>query len=295
MSSDYFVKTKSFEGPLDLLLHLIRVHEIDIFAIDVFRLAQEYINYLRLMKFNDLQQAGEFLEMAATLIEIKTRMLLPHEERAGGEEAMEDDDPIKTLQERLIQYETFRNVADHFSQMPQMGVEIQTNQEWNRLAPLYEHIEAPLTGEGATLVVLYEQMLKSLADRRKTTVTAKLHRISVEETIEKLAKDLETIRFTLFQGMYNIFPTRYEFVVHILSMLELVKMKRIKLHQQDIFGPIWMYRFDLDESILPLAQATPHFGGSDDDVVATTAQSVDDDQLALSGTPPETLAEVAES
>lgn len=267
MSQDYFVKTKSFEGPLDLLLHLIRVHEIDIFAIDVYRLAQEYINYLRLMKFVDLAQAGEFLEMAATLIEIKTRMLLPHDERAAGDEALEDDDPVKTLQERLIQYETFRNVADHFSQMPQMGVEIQTNHEWSRLGPLYEHIESPLTGEGATLVVLYEQMLKTLAERRKSTVTAKLHRISVEETIEKLAKDLETIRFTLFQGMYNLFPTRYEFVVHILSMLELVKMKRVKLHQEEIFGPIWMYRFDLDESVLPVNQATPHFGAPADRVL----------------------------
>lgn len=253
LSSDYFVKTEQFEGPLDLLLHLIRVHEIDIFAIDVFVLTQEYVHYLRLMKFSDLQQAGEFLEMAATLIEIKTRMLLPHDDKAAGDDKLEDDDPIKTLQERLIQYETFRNVADHFMQMPQMGVEIQTNQEWGRLFPFYEHVEAPLTGEAATLVVLYEQMLRSLAERRKNSShTAKLHMITVEETIQKLARDLDTIRFMLFQGMYNVFQTRYEFVVHVLAMLELVKEKRVKLHQDEHFGPIWMYRYELDESVLPL-------------------------------------------
>ena len=185
MTAEYFVKTDQFEGPLDLLLHLIRVHEIDIFAIDVLLLTREYLSYLRLMQFDDLQQAGEFLEMAATLIEIKTRMLLPHDEKEGGDEDG-DDDPIRSLQERLLQYETFRNVAEHFRQMPQMGVEIQPNNEWNRLLPLYEHIEAPLTGEAATLVVLYEQMLRDLSERKKAKVTAKVHRISVEEMIDKL-------------------------------------------------------------------------------------------------------------
>lgn len=259
MTAEYFVKTDQFEGPLDLLLHLIRVHEIDIFDIDVLLLTQEYINYLRLMQFDDLQQAGEFLEMAATLIEIKTRMLLPHDEKATGEDG-EEDDPIKTLQERLLQYEMFRNVAEHFSQMPQMGVEIQPNNEWNRLLPLYEHIEAPLTGEAATLVVLYEQMLRDLSERKKSAVKPKLHRITVEETIEKMAKEIEQARFALFQGYYNRLQSRDELVVSILAMLELVKWKRIQVYQQDMMGPVWMYRMDCDESVLPLGKvATPHF------------------------------------
>ena len=260
MSASYFVKTDRFEGPLDLLLHLIKVHEIDIFAIDVLLLTQEYLGYLRLMKFNDLGEAGEFLEMAATLIEIKTRMLLPHDEaRAEGDDA-DDDDPMRTLQERLIQYETFRNVAEHLSQMPQMGVDIQANQEYGRLLPLYEHIEAPLTGESATLVVLYEQMLRELGERRKSRVEAKVNRISVEETIDRMAKDIEQSRFALFQGLYNRLQSRDELVVHLLAMLELSKMKKLNIYQQDLFGPIWIYRHDLDESVLPLGRiATPHF------------------------------------
>lgn len=260
MSQEYFVKTDQFEGPLDLLLHLIRVHEIDIFAIDILLLTQEYLSYLRLIQFDDLQQAGEFLEMAATLIEIKTRSLLPNEDRSADGEDGEEDDPIKSLQERLLQYEMFRNAAEHFSQMPQMGVEIQTNNEWNRLMPVYEHIEAPLTGEPATLVVLYEQMLRELSERKNAKVTAKVHRITVEETIEKVGKDIDTSRFALFQGIYNRLQSRDELVVHILAMLELVKMKRILLHQQEMMGPIWMYRSDLDENVLPLGRvATPQF------------------------------------
>ncbi len=268
MSVDYFVKTSRFEGPLDLLLHLIRVHEIDIFDIDVFLLTQEYVNYLRLMEFNDLQQAGEFLEMAATLIEIKSRQLLPHDEKKAGEEDLDEDDPIKSLQERLQLYETFRNVADHFNQMPQMGVEIQTNNEWNRLMPVYEHVEAPLTGEPATLVVLYEQMLKTLSESRKSKLTAKKHRITVDETIERLGAEIDTSRFALFQGLFNRLESRDELVVHILAMLELVKMKRIKLYQQDMFGPIWMYRMDCEETDLPIRNiATPEFGDVNPDSV----------------------------
>ena len=261
MSAEYFVKTDQFEGPLDLLLHLIRVHEIDIFAIDVLLLTQEYLSYLRLMRFDDLQQAGEFLEMAATLIEIKTRMLLPSDEKQAGEEGVEEDDPVKSLQERLLQYEMFRNAAEHFSQMPQMGVEIQPNNEWNRLMPLYEHIEAPLTGDAATLVVLYEQMLRSLAERKKSKHTAMRHRITVEDTIEKVAKEIETTRFLLFQGIYNLLQSRDELVVHVMAMLELVKMKRVQVYQQELMGPLWMYSMDCDESVLPLGRvATPHYG-----------------------------------
>ena len=73
MSSEYFVKLDRFEGPLDLLLHLIRVHEIDIFAIDILKLATEYLNYLRLVRYSDLAEAGEFIAMGAQLIEIKSR------------------------------------------------------------------------------------------------------------------------------------------------------------------------------------------------------------------------------
>ena len=271
MSAEYFVKTGQFKGPLDLLLHLIRVHEIDIFAIDVLLLTQEYLSYLRLMRFDDLQQAGEFLEMAATLIEIKTRMLLPSDEKQAGEDGVEEDDPIKSLQERLLQYEMFRNAAEHFSQMPQMGVEIQPNNEWNRLMPLYEHIEAPLTGDAATLVVLYEQMLRSLSERKKSKHTAMRHRITVEDTIEKVAKEIETTRFLLFQGIYNLLQSRDELVVHVMAMLELVKQKRVQVYQQDLMGPLWMYSMECDESVLPLGRvATPQFAKPEGDDVLTT-------------------------
>lgn len=250
--SNYFLKTSQFEGPMDLLLHLVRVHEIDIFDIDIFKLTKQYLDYLRMMKFEDLAQASDFIQMAATLIEIKTRMLLPNDEKRVSEnDEDEDEDPIRTLQERLFQYETFRNVADHFNQMPQMGIEIQTNNEWYRLDPIYEHVEAPLTGEAATLIVLYEQMLTQLSERRNSTVTAITHKVTVEEIINRLEQEILQARFALFQGYYNKFQSRYELVVHILAMLQLSKDKRMRVFQDEMFGPVWMYRMDCDEKELP--------------------------------------------
>lgn len=253
MNTDYFVKTAQFEGPLDLLLHLIKVHEIDIFAIDLFRLTTEYLEYLRLFEFRDLQQAGEFIEMASNLIEIKARMLLPQDNSAsqvGDDEA--EQDPLKTLQQRLIDYELFQGAAQFLLQMPQVGVDIQTSHEWHRLEPLFEHIEAPLKGDAATLVILYEQMLKELAERKSTKVNLKINRISVEETIERLFEEIQTTRFALFQGLYHRLESRDELVVNTLAMLELVKAKRIRVYQQEMLGPLWMYCMDFEESDLPL-------------------------------------------
>lgn len=257
MNHEYFVKLDQFEGPLDLLLHLIRVHEIDIFDIDVFLLTTEYMAYLRVLKFDDLADAGAFIEMAASLIEIKSRMLLPQDE-AGADGEMAEDDPRRSLQQRLIEYDMFKRIADHFGALPQLGVEILTSHEYDRLAPYYADIEAPLTGDNAGLVMLYEQMIREFAERKPLRVEAKTHMVSVEQTIEKMEKYLDTVRYALFQGFYHEFTSRYELVVHILALLELSKAHKVKVYQEEMMGPLWVYRADMDESALPIpALATP--------------------------------------
>lgn len=254
MASHYFLKLDQFEGPLDLLIHLIKVNEIDIFNIDVFLLTEQYLKYLRILNYDDLGDAGEFLEMAATLIEIKTWMLLPHDEEKKRNEDGEEIDPRKSLQDRLIEYEKFRGAADHLGFMPQLGEQICANREWERLMPHYEDIEAPLEGDAASLVVLYEQMLRDFAERKPPAkVEAKTHLVTVEQKIEELNKLLEKLKFVLFQGFYDRFNSRYELVVHILAMLELSKWGKIKIHQEQTNGPIWLHMADYDSSLLPIA------------------------------------------
>ncbi len=253
MASGYFLRLNQFEGPLDLLIHLIKVNEIDIFNIDIFVLTNQYLEYLRLIKFDDLNDAGEFLTMAASLIEMKSRMLLPREEQDLGEE-LDDEDPVKSLQNRLIEYERFRAAAEYFADKPQLGVDIQTNREWKRLEPFYEDVEAPLTGEPASLIVLYEQLLKTLPERKAVKVQATTHLISIEDKIKELSDLLERLNFALFQGFYKKFESRYELVVYVMAVLEMVRWRRMKVYQREVLGPIWMYKMDYNPAELPLTK-----------------------------------------
>ncbi len=253
MTTQYYLKLEQFEGPLDLLLHLIKVNEIDIFNIDIFKLTKQYLAYLRILKYDDLADAGEFIEMAATLIEIKTKMLLPGQNEKDSESPLTEDDPRYNLQERLIQYEMFKRAAEYLSIRPKFGMQIRSSMEWQRLQPLYEHIEAPLIGDSASLVILYVQMLKALAERKPVArVEAKTHMVTVEEKIVELAKIIDNVNFALFQGFYKTFQSRYELVVYILAALELAKGGQLRIYQEALNGPLWLYRSDLDRHQLPL-------------------------------------------
>jgi segregation and condensation protein A len=251
VSGNYFVKLEQFEGPLDLLLHLIRVNELDIFRIDLFVLTSQYLDYLRLLKFKDLNDAALFMEMAANLIEIKSRYLLPNEEQQLNDENVDGEDEGASLQRRLLEYDKFRRAAEYLSIIPQMGVQIQTNHEWRRLEPLFEHIEAPLRGEASTLVIMYEQLLSTLTDRKPARVTAKTERVSLAEVIEKMHEFIREARFALFQGFYPKMTARYDLVVNTLSMLQLTRDGRLNIYQEQPMGPIWIYRKDLELSDVP--------------------------------------------
>ncbi|MBI2455184.1 MAG: segregation/condensation protein A, partial [candidate division NC10 bacterium] len=143
----YQVKLEMFEGPLDLLLHLIREHQLDILDIPMATITDEYLRYLSLMQELDLDVAGEFLLMAATLIHIKSKMLLPPEEAAEGEEA-EEEDPRAELVDRLLEYKKFKEAAQT------LGVlETEQSRLHGRGAPAIE-----LTVEGPLTVSLFELM-----------------------------------------------------------------------------------------------------------------------------------------
>lgn len=253
MAANYYLKLDQFEGPLDLLLHLIKVNEIDIFNIDIFLLTTQYLEYLRAIKYDDLGTAGEFIEMAATLVQMKTKMLLPTNEQEGKDDGLEDEDPQKTLQQRLIAYEKFKGASEFLGGRPRYDLILKTGNESERLAPKYDHIEAPLEGDSASLVILYEQMLSKLSERKPPAkVEAKTHMVTLEQKIEELSNLIETVKFALFQGFYKKFRSRYELVIYVLAALELSKNGKIRILQQDINGPLWLYRSDFDQSKLPI-------------------------------------------
>lgn len=231
----YQVKLEMFEGPLDLLLHLIREHQLDILDIPMATITDEYLRYLALMQELDLDVAGEFLLMAATLIHIKSKMLLPPEEAAEGEEA-EEEDPRAELVDRLLEYKKFKEAAQT------LGV-LETEQGLlhRRGAPAME-----LTVEGPLSVSLFE-LMRALRDvLRRADVPAPLE-ITPEELnvgqrivllLDRLAGESPLEFTSLFAGSTR----RVEIIVTFLALLELLRRRLATARQAEPMGPIMIYR-----------------------------------------------------
>jgi segregation and condensation protein A len=251
MSSTHFVKLEKFEGPLDLLLHLIKVHEMEIFDIDLLVLTIQYLEYLRLVQFRNLTEAALFMDMAAQLCEIKSRRLLPTENKDGEDPKENDEISEDSLQNRLVLYDTFRKASDFFSQKIQIGFQVRTSQEWKRLEPQYEDIEAPLKGNSTVLLVLYEQMLASLSERKASRVQALTESVTVEQIMEKIKSYLENLRCLLLEELYQGMGSRYELIAYILGALQLTRDRKLKLHQEVFMGPLWLYSIDTKEEERP--------------------------------------------
>ena len=244
MTQGHFVRLPRFEGPLDLLLHLVKVHELDIFDIDVLELTAQYLEHLRIVDFRDLTEAAAFLEMAAALCEMKSTQLLPDgrdPETDEGEGDTQAECSPADLQRRLQQLETFRTASEHLAGMASGLGEICSNSEWSRLESIYADSESPLTGDTATLLVLYEQMMGTLVDRRPVRVQAVKETLTVAEAIGKIREHVEKLRFLLFQDLYARFESRYELVANVLGVLQLVRDRELRIHQETDKGPLWLY------------------------------------------------------
>ena len=115
--------------------------------------------------------------------------------------------------------------------------------------------------------------MRDLADRKANKIEAKMHGITLEQTIERFGEYINTVRFGMFQGLYNKFRSRYDMVVHFMAILELSKQHTLKIYQQDMMGPLWVYRADLDESVLPVAEPTVmHEAATDATIVDVQAK-----------------------
>lgn len=249
MTTSHFVRLDQFEGPLDLLLHLVKVHELNIFDIDLHVLIVQYLEYLRMIQFRDLSDAAAFMEMAASLCGIKSRHLLPGADQ-GSQAGIEEDglSSKENLQQRLFDYQTFSQAGEHLGQLQGSLESAFTGHEWRRLEGVYEGCETLLRGDVSVLLILYEQMLTTLPDRQPITVQAMTEAITVEEVLEKIESYIKKLQFFLFQKLYAKFDTRYELVANILAVLQLVREGKAKVYQREWpHGPLWVYGMQLEE------------------------------------------------
>jgi segregation and condensation protein A len=225
------VQLEIFEGPLDLLLHLIKKNELSITDIPIATITEQYLATLQLMESLNLDVAGEFLVMAATLIHIKSRTLLP-----PGEDEIEEDeeeDSRAELIRRLLEYQRFKEAADALEQR-----EILTRDVFARSAAATEEVESP----GFTEISVFElfsalrRVLERLPQEQIHEVT--LDKITVREKMNFLLDTLRMKGKVIFEFLFEGVRTRVEVVVTFLAMLELVKVRAIRVFQEDQAGPI---------------------------------------------------------
>jgi len=232
----YEVCLPLFEGPMDLLLHLIRKQEIDIYDIPISLITEQYLEYIRLMRDLNVNVAGEFLEMAATLIYIKSRMLLPAEP-IGEDEMFADEDPRMELVERLLEYEKFKHVAQEFY----THFQIESNM-WNtsRLDEVICEEEPLVSASLFDLASAFHKLLK----RHEDLIALEMEReeISVVDKIEYIKEMLKNRRTVRFSHFLQRKISRPHIVVLFIAILELARMRFIHIKQDDLFSDIIIVR-----------------------------------------------------
>lgn len=220
---------ESFEGPLDLLLYLIRRQNLDILAIDVAVITKQYVAYVELMESIEFELAAEYLVMAAMLAEIKSRMLLP---RASSEDD-EEEDPRAALIKRLQEYERFKEAAQNIDEMPRLHRDIHVA---SANAP--EHLQARPAPD-----VDMREILMALSDVLKRADMFESHQVAREKlsTRERMSQVLDQLRgqpFVPFIELFTLKEGRLGVVVTFLAILELVKESLLELVQTEAFGSI---------------------------------------------------------
>jgi segregation and condensation protein A len=224
-----------FEGPLDLLLHLIRKEEMDIYEIEIAQITVQYLAFIDAMQSLNLDIAGEYLVMAATLLHIKSRMLLPVHEEENIEE--EELDPRAELIRRLLEYQRYKDAALTFAALPQLDRDIFLSAPLATESGEEESLELEPVGLYA-LVEAFRDLLKKAPKDFVHEVTAE--HLSVTERIQTILNLLQERPQLPFSELLPAPLVRSEVVVMFLALLELVKMNLVKIYQNRRCAEIWL-------------------------------------------------------
>lgn len=223
------VRLESFEGPLDLLLELIRKHEVDIFDIPIALITEEYLGYVEQMEKLDLQVGGEWLEMAATLIYIKSKMLLPDDEQ---EDEDEGPDPREELVRRLIEYQKYKLIAGKLDELPKLDHEVFTHRQQ---AARYEAQTGPpeLVEAGVSdLVAALRRLVDQSDEDAEWVVDMTRETLSLRTVMLDVARLLQDEPRVTFADLFEAHEfSRYRVVTTFLALLEMTKRSIIKLMQ----------------------------------------------------------------
>lgn len=234
MDVDYKVKLEVFEGPLDLLLYLIKQDEIDIYDISLERITSQYLEYLQAFKELNIELAGEFIVMAANLIYLKSRSLLPRDQQPPEEDAGEED-PRWELIRQLIEYKKFKEAAAQLNLRALEQERIFVRETGSTLA-----IQEPLRlGEVGIfqLISAFQAVMKRI-EARQDVQEIFSERFSVSEKIDSILQRIATGNRLRFSDLFGDAASRVEVVVTFLALLELIRLKQVRAVQKNVFEEI---------------------------------------------------------
>jgi len=242
MNEYYKVKLDVFEGPLDLLLYLIKRDEVDIYEISIERITKQYLEYIEAFQLLNIDLAGEFIVMAANLLYIKSRMLLPVDQQMAEEDA-EEDDPRWELIRQLIEYKKFKEAAGRLRDLEAVQENLYARVPALPELPVDDNLLVEEVGI-FDLIRAFQRVLK-----RRTPVQEDLREIfaenfTVADKIEHVLRLIENGISLRFEEMFPEQASRSEVVVTFLAMLELIRMKQLRVRQDGQFGEIWIERAD---------------------------------------------------
>lgn len=238
------VKVANFEGPFDLLLHLIRKNEMDIYNVEIYKITSQYLKYLDDMKIMDLEITSEFIVVAATLIEIKSKKLLPNIKVTEENE----EDIEKNLMEKLIEYkkikgaavffrEKYINSGDIYTKKPEIIEEIKSDKKEE---DIFKNITL------LDLYNIYNTLIENflMKQNKENVIQRKIYvdKYKIEDKMEALLDKITNRNIVKFREIINESECKLEAVVTFLALLELIKLRMIKVYQDDNFDDILMER-----------------------------------------------------
>ena len=256
----YRCKLDIFEGPLDLLLHLIKEQKMDIYDIPIVEITKQYMDYLELMESLDLEMVGEYLVMAAELARIKSQTLLPAQDECEESNQVEGDDPRAELMRRLREYQRYRDAAfelrlkEHDKQQIFVrggDIEVGKNSEEK------EMVEATVFD----LLKAYQKIVdkKSLEEDYEIEISD----MSVTDRVQYIMEILNASESITFESLFTILNTKQEIIVTFLAVLELMRLKLLRIQQTQHFETIRIYRGADQETQDAILAEYQHSIGSD--------------------------------
>jgi segregation and condensation protein A len=224
------VKLETFEGPLDLLLHLIKKNEIDIYDIPIAMITEQYLEYLDMMRELNIEVAGDYLVMAAELGLIKSKMLLPKPEP----EKEEEEDPRAELVRRLLEYQRYKDAAEKL-----VKFEILERDVFARIGQdEKEQRNQPIKADLWSLIEAFREICKRRDSSWVGNIKFDLETVTLDDKIRELVSRLRECRTISFEGLFNGGASRFDIVITFLAVLELIKAEVLGAFQDSPYAPI---------------------------------------------------------